>query len=163
MSPQPTPPSHRPLFRRRKANAGTPWALLALATLITGGFLVAQEKGGHSRAPVLTFQTGDTVRAIDAGGLLVLSALFFAVVGAIYLIFPNLFHRQLNKVLGLVHYLATIIGTLGIWLMWQVRMSTAGITSTSMKAVEACLALLCFAQAIFLINMVWSSFRGKPV
>jgi len=158
----PTSPP-RPLFRRRKANAGTPWAILALATLITGGYLVAQEKSGHGRAPLLTFQTGDTVRAIDAGGLLVITALFFAVVGAIYLIFPNLFHRRLNKPLGLVHYLGTILGTAGVLLIWQVRMSSAGITSISLKALEACLALLCFAQAIFLINMVWSSFRGKPV
>ena len=157
-----TSPPPRPLFRRRRANAGTPWALLALATLLIGGYLVVQQKSGRSTAPVLTLDMGNNVRAIDAGGLLVFVALFFAVIGVIYYTFPNLFHRKLNKLLGLAHYLGTIIGTAGLLLIWQVHMSRAGISSASLNALEACLALLCFAQAIFLINMIWSSFRGKP-
>ena len=101
----------------------------------------------------------------------------FAMLGALFFWFPKLFGRRLNEMLGKIHFWLTFTGAYLVFMPmhWLGLFSHANIYSGSRAAVTDAIVgpvhtfitvaaiLMVFAQGIFLINFLWSLFRGEKV
>ncbi|HEY6264253.1 MAG TPA: cbb3-type cytochrome c oxidase subunit I [Candidatus Acidoferrum sp.] len=101
----------------------------------------------------------------------------FAILGALFFWFPKLFGRRLNESLGKLHFWLTFAGVYLVFIPmhWLGLLTHANIYSGSRLAAIASLVasvrafitvaaiLMVFAQGIFLINFLWSFFRGEKV
>lgn len=99
----------------------------------------------------------------------------FAILGALFFWFPKLFGRHLNESLGKFHFWLTFIGVYCVFMPmhWLGLVSHSNVDSNGRAARIAALAssvrtfitvailLTVFAQGIFLINFLWSLFRGQ--
>jgi cytochrome c oxidase subunit 1 len=99
----------------------------------------------------------------------------FAILGALFFWFPKLFGRHLNESLGKFHFWLTFIGVYCVFMPmhWLGLVSHSNLESNGRAARIAALAgpvrtfitvailLTVFAQGIFLINFLWSLFRGE--
>ena len=99
----------------------------------------------------------------------------FAILGALFFWFPKLFGRHLNESLGKFHFWLTFIGVYCVFMPmhWLGLVSHSNVDSNGRAARIAALAspvrtfitvailLTVFAQGIFLINFLWSLFRGE--
>jgi len=101
----------------------------------------------------------------------------FAILAALFFWFPKLFGRRLNEFLGKLHFWLTFAGVYVVFM----PMHWLGLVSHLAKSRGASLAaiaawvgptrsfitvgivLTVFAQGIFLINFLWSVFRGEKV
>ena len=101
----------------------------------------------------------------------------FAILGALFFWFPKLFGRRLNEPLGKLHFWLTFAGVYCVFmpmhwlgLIAHSRVSPNGDT-TSIAApgssihtfITVAILLTVFAQGLFLINFLWSLFRGEKV
>src|SRR5712691_7064095 len=101
----------------------------------------------------------------------------FAILGALFFWFPKLFGRRLNEPLGKIHFWLTFAGVYSVFMPmhWLGLMTHSRVSSGSRlaAAVAAGLSLRIFitvatlftvlAQGLFLINFLWSLFRGEKV
>ena len=101
----------------------------------------------------------------------------FAILGALFFWFPKLFGRRLNEPLGKLHFWLTFAGVYCVFmpmhwlgLIAHSRVS-AGSTLASVAAagssirtfITFAILLTVAAQVLFLINFLWSLFRGEKV
>ncbi len=101
----------------------------------------------------------------------------FAILGALFFWFPKLFGRRLNEPLGKIHFWLTFAGVYSVFMPmhWLGLMTHSRISSGRQLAaiVAAGSSLRIFitvatlftvlAQGLFLLNFLWSLFRGEKV
>ncbi len=101
----------------------------------------------------------------------------FAILGALFFWFPKLFGRRLNEPLGKIHFWLTFAGVYCVFMPmhWLGLIAHTNLYSGSRMAAIAAIVgpvrafitfailLTVFAQGIFLINFLWSLFRGERV
>src|SRR5437879_2313596 len=99
----------------------------------------------------------------------------FAILGALFFWFPKLFGRRLNEPLGKLHFWITFAGVycvfmpmhwLGLIAHSRVSPGTpvafvAAAGSAIRTFITVAIVLTVFAQGLFLINFLWSLFRGE--
>jgi cytochrome c oxidase subunit 1 len=99
----------------------------------------------------------------------------FAILGALFFWFPKLFGRHLNESLGKIHFWLTFVGVYLVFMPmhWLGLLLHANIYSGSRAAATAAIVgpvrtfitvaaiVMVFAQGIFLVNFLWSLFRGE--
>jgi cytochrome c oxidase subunit 1 len=101
----------------------------------------------------------------------------FAILGALFFWFPRLFGRRLNEPLGKLHFWITFVGVycvfmpmhwLGLIAHSRVSPGTplasvAVIGSSIRTFITVAILFTVFGQGLFLINFLWSLFRGERV
>jgi len=99
----------------------------------------------------------------------------FAILGALFFWFPKLFGRRLNEPLGKLHFWITFAGVycvfmpmhwLGLIAHSRISPGTplasiAAAGSAIRTFITVAILLTVFAQGLFLINFLWSLFRGE--
>ncbi|HTF25183.1 MAG TPA: cbb3-type cytochrome c oxidase subunit I [Candidatus Limnocylindria bacterium] len=99
----------------------------------------------------------------------------FAILGALFFWFPKLFGRRLNEPLGKLHFWITFAGVYCVfmpmhWLGLIAHSlvspgsplpSLAAAGSSIRTFITVAILLTVFAQGLFLINFLWSLFRGE--
>jgi cytochrome c oxidase subunit 1 len=101
----------------------------------------------------------------------------FAILGALFFWFPKMFGRRLNESLGKIHFWLTFAGVYCVFMPmhWlgliahtnlysgSRRAAIAAIVSPLHTFITVAMLLTVFAQGLFLINFLWSLFRGERV
>jgi cytochrome c oxidase subunit I len=101
----------------------------------------------------------------------------FAILGTLFFWFPKMFGRRLNESLGKIHFWLTFAGVYCVFmpmhwlgLIAHSRVSAASALASSASAgpairnfITVAILLTVFAQGLFLINFLWSLFRGERV
>src|SRR5467141_2539992 len=101
----------------------------------------------------------------------------FAILGALFFWFPKMFGRRLNAPLGKLHFWLTFAGVYCVFMPmhWLGLMAHTNLYSGSRRAAIAeivgrvrafitfAILLTVFAQGIFLINFLWSLWRGERI
>jgi len=101
----------------------------------------------------------------------------FAILGALFFWFPKIFGRRLNEALGKTHFWLTFAGVYCVFMPmhWLGLLShsngaaagriaaAAGITGSVRSFITFAMLLTVSAQLLFLINFLWSLFRGEKV
>ena len=101
----------------------------------------------------------------------------FAILGALFFWFPKLFGRRLNEPLGKVHFWLTFAGVYSVFMPmhWLGLIAHSRVSSANALAFVAtagasirnfitiAILVTVFAQGLFLINFLWSIFRGERV
>jgi cytochrome c oxidase subunit I len=101
----------------------------------------------------------------------------FAILGSLFFWFPKLFGRRLNEPLGKIHFWLTFAGVYCVFMPmhWLGLISHSRVLSGSSLAsltaagsamhsfITIAILLTVFAQGLFLINFLWSLFRGERV
>ena len=101
----------------------------------------------------------------------------FAILGALFFWFPKMFGRRLNEPLGKIHFWLTFAGVYCVFMPmhWLGLIAHTNLYSGSRTAAIAAIVgplhtfitvamlLTVFAQGLFLINFLWSLFRGERV
>jgi cytochrome c oxidase subunit 1 len=101
----------------------------------------------------------------------------FAILGALFFWFPKLFGRRLNEPLGKIHFWLTFAGVYCVFMPmhWLGLIANSRVSSANALAfisaagssirtfITVAILLTVFAQGIFLINFLWSLFRGEKV
>jgi cytochrome c oxidase subunit 1 len=101
----------------------------------------------------------------------------FAILGALFFWFPKMFGRRLNESLGKIHFWLTFAGVYCVFmpmhwlgLMAHSRVLPAGTLASVTAAgsairnfITVAILLTVFAQGLFLLNFLWSLFRGEKV
>ena len=101
----------------------------------------------------------------------------FAILGALFFWFPKLFGRRLNESLGKIHFWLTFAGVYCVFMPmhWLGLIAHSRVSSVSVLAsiaaagsairnfITVAILLTVFAQGLFLINFLWSVFRGEKV
>ncbi len=101
----------------------------------------------------------------------------FAILGALFFWFPKMFGRRLNETLGKIHFWLTFAGVYCVFMPmhWLGLIAHTNLYSGSRRAaivaivnplhtfITVAILLTVFAQGIFLINFLWSLFRGEKV
>jgi cytochrome c oxidase subunit 1 len=99
----------------------------------------------------------------------------FAILGALFFWFPKLFGRRLNEPLGKLHFWITFAGVYCVFmpmhwlgLIAHSRVSPGGPLASVAAAgsairtfITVAILVTVFAQGLFLINFLWSLFRGE--
>ncbi len=99
----------------------------------------------------------------------------FAILGALFFWFPKIFGRRLNEPLGKLHFWITFAGVYCVFmpmhwlgLIAHSRVSpgsplpsVAAAGSSIRTFITVAILLTVFAQGLFLINFLWSLFRGE--
>jgi len=99
----------------------------------------------------------------------------FAILGALFFWFPKLFGRRLNEPLGKLHFWITFAGVYCVFmpmhwlgLIAHSRVSpgsplaSAAAAGSSIRTfITVAILFTVFAQGLFLINFLWSLFRGE--
>src|SRR6266705_4978337 len=101
----------------------------------------------------------------------------FAILGALFFWFPKLFGRRLNEPLGKIHFWLTFAGVYSVFMPmhWLGLMTHSRVSSGRQLAaivaagsslrifITVATLLTVLAQGLFLINFLWSLFRGEKV
>ena len=101
----------------------------------------------------------------------------FAILGALFFWFPKMFGRRLNEPLGKIHFWLTFAAVYCVFMPmhWLGLIAHTNLYSGSRRAaiaaiigplhifITAAMLLTVFAQGLFLINFLWSLFRGERV
>jgi cytochrome c oxidase subunit 1 len=102
----------------------------------------------------------------------------FAILGALFFWFPKLFGCRLNEPLGKIHFWLTFAGVYLVFMPmhWLGLLAHANISSTGRLAapsiamlapirafITVAAIILVLSQGIFLVNFLWSLFRGEKV
>jgi len=101
----------------------------------------------------------------------------FAILGALFFWFPKLFGRRLNEPLGKIHFWLTFAGVYCVFMPmhWLGLIAHSRVSPSSAVAsiaaagspihtfITVAILLTVFAQGLFLINFLWSLFRGEKV
>jgi len=101
----------------------------------------------------------------------------FAILGALFFWFPKMFGRCLSEPLGKIHFWLTFAGVYCVFmpmhwlgLIVHSRVSTADALASAASTgqhfrnfITAAMLTTVFAQGLFLLNFLWSLFRGERV
>jgi len=101
----------------------------------------------------------------------------FAILGALFFWFSKMFGRRLNESLGKTHFWLTFAGVYCVFMPmhWLGLMAHSRASSTSALAsaasagsamrnfITVAMLLTVFAQGLFLVNFLWSLFRGEKI
>ncbi len=101
----------------------------------------------------------------------------FAILGALFFWFPKLFGRLLNESLGKIHFWLTFAGVYCVFMPmhWLGLIAHSRVLPGSRLAsivaagsairnfITAAILLTVFAQGLFLLNFLWSLFRGEKI
>src|SRR5881398_828500 len=101
----------------------------------------------------------------------------FAILGGLFFWFPKLFGRRLNEPLGKLHFWLTFAGVYCVFmpmhwlgLIAHARVLPSNVAPSVVAAgssihtfITVAILLTVFAQGLFLINFLWSLFRGEKV
>jgi len=101
----------------------------------------------------------------------------FAILGALFFWFPKLFGRRLNESLGKIHFWITFAGVYCVFMPMHwlgliahsrvspgTPLASVAAAASSIRAfITVAIVLTVFAQGLFLINFLWSLFRGDKV
>jgi cytochrome c oxidase subunit 1 len=101
----------------------------------------------------------------------------FAILGALFFWFPKLFGRRLNELLGKIHFWLTFAGVYCVFMTmhWLGLMAHSRVApGTALASIAAAgpairnfitvaMLITVLAQGIFLLNFLWSLFRGQQV
>jgi len=101
----------------------------------------------------------------------------FAILGALFFWFPKMFGRRLNEPLGKIHFWLTFVGVYCVfmpmhWLGLIAHsrvLSGSGLASITAAGsamhsfITVAILLTVSAQGLFLINFLWSLFRGETI
>jgi cytochrome c oxidase subunit 1 len=101
----------------------------------------------------------------------------FAILGALFFWFPKLFGRRLNEPLGKIHFWLTFAGVYCVFMPMHwlgliahsrvspgTRLASVAAAGSSIRTfITAAILLTVFAQGLFLINFLWSLFRGERI
>jgi cytochrome c oxidase subunit 1 len=101
----------------------------------------------------------------------------FAILGALFFWFPKLFGRRLNEPLGKIHFWLTFAGVYCVFMPMHwlgliahsrvspgTRLASVVAAGSSIRTfITAAILLTVFAQGLFLINFLWSLFRGERI
>src|SRR5947209_4718901 len=99
----------------------------------------------------------------------------FSILGALFFWFPKMFGRRLNESLGKIHFWLTFAGVYSVFMPMHwlgliahsrvssgSRLAAAVAAGSSMRTfITAATLLTVFAQGVFLVNFLWSLFRGE--
>lgn len=155
---------------RIQLNTSLLFALGFISLFLSGGLsgIFLTRRGLTSRASSEDFVAGHFHLVMGV-------AATFAILAALFFWFPKLFGRRLNESLGKTHFWATLAGVYCVFM----PMHWLGLVSQSAKNAGANLSSIAawigparsfitvgilvtvFAQGIFLVNFLWSLFRGE--
>ncbi len=99
----------------------------------------------------------------------------FAILGALFFWFPKMFGRRLNETLGKIHFWLTFAGVYCVFMPmhWLGLIAHSRVSQGSQLAavaaagssirnfITAATLLTVLAQVLFLVNFLWSLFRGE--
>jgi cytochrome c oxidase subunit 1 len=101
----------------------------------------------------------------------------FAILGALFFWFPKMYGRRLNESLGKTHFWLTFAGVYCVFMPMHwlgliahsrapstgALVSVAAAGSVIRNFITLAILLTVFAQGLFLVNFLWSLFRGEKV
>src|SRR6267142_1923790 len=163
---------HASVFRPRHASDFHVFSLGFISLFLSGGlsgiFLARQDLAAAAVSD--DFVTGHFHLVMGV-------AATFAILGALFFWFPKLFGRRLNETLGKIHFWLTFAGVYCVFMPmhWLGLIAHSRILSGSSLAsvtaagsamhsfITVAILLTVFAQGLFLINFLWSLFRGEKV
>jgi cytochrome c oxidase subunit 1 len=127
--------------------------------------------------PVVDVPLSDTMFVVAHFHMVMGMAPIFVIFGAIYHWYPKVTGRMMNEPLGKFHFWVTFLGAYAIYfpmhyigLLGVPRryfemgdMAFVPQSATTLNGFITAAALIVgFAQMVFLFNMIWSLFNGKP-
>ncbi|PWC52416.1 cbb3-type cytochrome c oxidase subunit I [Azospirillum sp. TSO22-1] len=149
--------------------------LFALAFILT--FVAGGMSGLFLGNVVVDVPLSDTYFVVAHFHMVMGVAPVLAVFGGMYHWYPKVTGRLLNDTLGKIHFWVTFLGTYAIYFpmhylgfvgMPRRYYDLSGISAIphSAQTLNAFITVVALvvgaAQALFLLNLVWSAFRGKP-
>ena len=148
------------------------FALSFIVTFVNGGLT-----GLFLGNVVVDVPLSDTMFVVAHFHMVMGMAPIFVIFGAIYHWYPKVTGRMLNEMLGKFHFWVTFLGAYAIYfpmhyigLLGVPRryfemgdMAFVPQSATTLNIFITMAALIVgFAQMVFLFNMIWSLFKGKP-
>ncbi|MDF1585422.1 cytochrome c oxidase subunit I [Marinimicrococcus flavescens] len=154
---------------------------LTTPMLFALGFIVTFVSGGLTGLflgnAVVDVPLSDTMFVVAHFHMVMGVAPILVIFGAIYHWYPKMTGRMLGETMGKVHFWTTFLGTYAIFFPMHYlgllgvprRYHELGVTSfipDSAHTLNAFISIAAFivgaAQILFLFNLVWSWFRGRP-
>ena len=125
----------------------------------------------------LDFHLHDTYYVIANAHVMIGIAIIFGTFAAIYHWFPKIFERQLNEPIGYIHFWTTLIGAYLIFLPMQYEglagmprryLNYSGWASFNQfenlnRFISIILIAFLAAQLLFVLNIIYSIFKGRKV
>src|SRR5438876_11331024 len=148
------------------------FALSFIVTFVNGGMT-----GLFLGNPVVDVPLSDTMFVVAHFHMVMGMAPIFVIFGAIYHWYPKVTGRMMNDMLGKFHFWVTFLGAYAIYfpmhylgLLGVPRryfemgdMAFVPQSATTLNGFITTAALIVgFAQMVFLFNLIWSLFKGKP-
>src|SRR5437867_3213252 len=148
------------------------FALSFIVTFVNGGMT-----GLFLGNPVVDVPLSDTMFVVAHFHMVMGMAPIFVIFGAIYHWYPKVTGRMMNDMLGKFHFWVTFLGAYAIYfpmhylgLLGLPRrsldmgdMAFVPQSATTLNGFITTAALIVgFAQMVFLFNLIWSLFKGKP-
>jgi cytochrome c oxidase subunit 1 len=144
------------------------WAVGGIALFFSAG-----AGGVVNSAMPLDFITHDSYWVVGHFHLFVMGTILFGTVGFIYYMFPYVTGRMYNEMLGKVHFILSFVGTvmvfftqhiLGLFGMPRRIYDYPAIPEWIQMNIIISIGafIIGIAMAIFLVNLIWSSAKGKP-
>src|SRR3981189_2571720 len=148
------------------------FALSFIVTFVNGGLT-----GLFLGNVVVDVPLSDTMFVVAHFHMVMGMAPIFVIFGAIYHWYPKITGRMLNETLGQFHFWVTFLGAYSIYFpmhylgllgvprryfeMGEMALVPPSATTLNIFITTAALTVG-FAQMVFLFNLIWSLFKGKP-
>src|SRR6266536_2110656 len=148
------------------------FALSFIVTFVNGGLT-----GLFLGNPVVDVPLSDTMFVVAHFHMVMGMAPIFVIFGAIYHWYPKVTGRMLNEILGKFHFWVTFLGAYAIYFpmhylgllgvprryfeLGETAFIPQSATTLNIFITMAALTVG-FAQMVFLFNLIWSLFKGKP-
>jgi cytochrome c oxidase subunit 1 len=148
------------------------FALSFIVTFVNGGLT-----GLFLGNVVVDVPLSDTMFVVAHFHMVMGMAPIFVIFGAIYHWYPKVTGRMLNETLGQFHFWVTFLGAYSIYFpmhylgllgvprryfeMGEMALVPPSATTLNIFITTAALTVG-FAQMVFLFNLIWSLFKGKP-
>jgi cytochrome c oxidase subunit I len=148
------------------------FALSFIVTFVNGGLT-----GLFLGNVVVDVPLSDTMFVVAHFHMVMGMAPIFVIFGAIYHWYPKITGRMMNEPLGKVHFWVTFLGAYSIYFPMHYlgllgvprryfemgEMAFVPQSATTLNGFITTAALIVgFAQMVFLFNLIWSLFKGKP-
>src|SRR5687767_8283193 len=148
------------------------FALAFIVTFVNGGLT-----GLFLGNVVVDVPLSDTMFVVAHFHMVMGVAPIMVIFGAIYHWYPKVTGRMLNEALGQLHFWITFLGAYAIFFPMHYlglvgvprryhELTGAAFIPASVHSLNAFISIVAltvgFAQMVFLFNLVWSLFRGKP-
>jgi cytochrome c oxidase subunit 1 len=154
---------------------------LTVPMLFALGFIVTFVSGGLTGLflgnAVVDVPLADTMFVVAHFHMVMGVAPIMVVFGGIYHWYPKITGRMLNEAMGQFHFWVTFLGAYAIFFPMHYlglvgvprryhELGGAAFIPDSVHSLNAFISIVAltvgFAQMVFLFNLVWSLFRGKP-